>query len=137
MEESLGKQAGAKMLRLDEKTLSKIDKAVEEGIILGRPLELLLDLKKNYDERGFFTEGQRGLVRNIEKDYEDYPLWHKCIKRLGELYDEGMLEPSSYAFIISVISQFNERNKLSVLQYEQVAHIIRKHDSTTMPQQKK
>jgi hypothetical protein len=134
---SLGKQAGEKMLKLDQRTLDKINRAEEEGIIIGNDLELLQSLRKGYEDRGFFTEAQRVLVRTVEKRYEDYPLWRKCAQRLVDLYDEGMLTPESHTFVLSVIDQLNERHKWTFLQYEQVAHIIKKHDDETTPEQKK
>lgn len=124
----MGKQADAKRQRLDERTLGKITSAESEGVIIGHALELLQSLRSDYETKGFFTEGQRDLVRRVEREYEDYPLWRKWAQRLIDLYDEGMLEPSSHTFVLSVVEQLNERHKWSPLQVEQIARLVRDHD---------
>ena len=117
-----------KELKLDQRSLEKIAKAESEGIIVGKTLELLLSLRSQHELRGFLTEAQRGLVRKIEKDYEDYPLWREACQKLADLYEANKLPSESYGFVESVVAQFNETHSWSVLQKEQIINIIKRHD---------
>jgi hypothetical protein len=114
--------------KLDERTLRKIEEAEEGGIIIGSTLDLLLSLRAQYESRGFFTEGQRQLVRKIEKDYETYPLQKEACQRLVDLYDKGKINPVSYGFIESVVAGFNEFHRFTDLQWEQIVRILVEND---------
>lgn len=125
---SLKQKIGPKSLKLDQRTLEKIADIEKDGIIVGKTLELLQSLRDQCEMRGFLTEAQRGLVRKIERDFEDYPLWLEARNRLTELYNDGRLNPASYAFVESVIAQFDERHFWTTLQREQIINLIQRND---------
>lgn len=128
MRDLVGKLA-KKKLNLDLRTLDLIAQAEAEGIVAGGDLELLRSLRGQYEDRKFFTEPQRALVRKVLKDYEDYELMHATCKRLAELYGANALPPSSYAFVESVIAWFNENHRWSPLQLEQIIGILQAYDT--------
>jgi hypothetical protein len=128
MRKSLKSKLGDKKLHLDQRTLAKIEDMEQGGIVVGNTLDLLRSLRSQFEAKGFLTEGQRALVRKIEKDYEDYPLWLQTRNRLMELYSAGQLPPESHTFVESVVAQFDERHTWSVLQMEQIINIIERHD---------
>jgi hypothetical protein len=121
-----------KKLHLDQKALAKIKSAEEKGIIIGKDLELLLNIRAQYEQRGFLTEAQRALVRKIEKDYEDYPIWYQTRERLVELYNSGALPIESHNFVESVVEQFDERHRWTPLQIEQIINIIERYDKNDL-----
>ncbi len=123
----LHEKLAEKKLNLDKRTLEKIDAIEKAGVIIGKTLELLQSLKAQHESRGFLTEAQRALVRKIEKDYEDYPLWLESRERLAQLYNEDALDLSSYSFVQDVVAWFDEHHKWTPLQLEQIITIIQKH----------
>jgi hypothetical protein len=129
MPKSLKQLLAGKKLNLDQKSLDKIARIETDGVIVGTTLELLQGIRAQCETRGFLTEPQRALIRAIEKDYEDYPLWLKTCERLEELYESNAINPVSYGFVESVIAQFKERHTWSFLQKEQIIGIIQRHDA--------
>jgi len=125
---SLKSKLKDKKLNLDEKTLKKIARAEADGVIVGTNLELLLRIRERHEQRGFLVEAERQMVRKIEKDYEDYPLWRQTYERLVALYNDGLLPPQSHGFVEDMVKWFDEHHKWTPLQFEQVATMIEQYD---------
>ena len=112
--------------KLDIKALGIIVDLLDGEAVLGKTRELLEDLKSKHELRGFLTEGQRVLVRKLQKDYgpREYGEWRAAALKLADLYNEGRLNSESCGFVESVLSQWNETHSWSDLQKEQILTIL-------------
>ena len=124
---SLGERLGVNKQNLDKKCLENIDAVLAAGIVAGTARDILLDMKARYENAGvdgYFTDSQRKLIRKIEREYEDYPLWLEARNKLAELYNMDKLPPHSLTFVADVIASFDEYHKWTPLQYEQIATLL-------------
>jgi len=125
MKKSLHQKNVDRYLRLDTKALAIIDHLIDDDIVRGKTLEVLESLKTWHEEKGFLTEKQRKLTRDIKQDYADLPYLKELMAELVNKYNEGLIDASG-DFIPSVTDFFNETHKLTPLQMEQVINIVSK-----------
>ena len=109
---------------LDDKALKICNDFILTGLPKGDTLAVLNDVIKWHEDTGFLTEGQRKLIKKIRSDYDEYDYWKELRDTLVELYNQDCTAPGASGFITSVISQFDESNKFSPLQLEQVIGIV-------------
>lgn len=110
--------------KLDLKSIRKIEHMADGDIVRGKTLDVLEDLRNWKIEKGFFTEKQRKLIRDIEKDYADYPYHSELCDKLVEMFNEGETPSTAESFIRSMIDWFDETHKFTELQLEQIIRIV-------------
>ncbi len=121
---SLREKNKDRKMNLDDKALKICNDFILTGLPRGDTLAVLNDILKWHEDTGFLTEGQRKLIKKIKADYDDYEYERELRDALVDLYNKDCTPGGAAGFIQDVSRYFDENNKFSPLQREQVIGIV-------------
>lgn len=113
------------MMGWDKKAIRMVDTLLADNILREEAVAILVDLRATYTQKGFFTGGQRQLIKNLRQENEDRILDRNLAAQLREAIEAGMVEDLSMSFVTSVLSQQERTGSFSVAQREHVEKILR------------